>query len=387
MRASLRVAEPETLAVTLAADATLSYPFVFHALGDTTVVSTRNRVAPLFVEHTRLQWSAADISDALPEGHYGGMQFERVGGAWPRHVVGVLADSRPRSATVRKYVRWSGKTWNAWKAAPADRGIYVAFALRSDGRVLGLQHGDMWSGRIEDFEPRIDVFPAGEAPKVPAGYVPVSLATDSRGFLFAIASERDDHRARLLAWGPGGGDAAVVDLPEVAGFAPRAGDVRVIAGRDGKGVWIGGGVGEEDDAAWVPYLVRRADRKWLAWEAPDPLRGMVGSIGHRAERPGLWFTTSARHGPTNSRWVAGRGDVPLVGKLWRAGAAMDLHEVTVALDRKPDKAPPSGFGTRTIAFTGDRLWIAMEIDAEIVDMDWQTLPSHLLATAVIEPAP
>ncbi len=376
----LQAASPEAITVTLAADATMNFPFLFHALGGDTLVSSRNRIAHLSADRSKPDWSQADISDALPPGHYGGMQVELVGGRWPKHVVAVLADRRPRMDSVRKYFQRSGRGWAPWNMKPADHGVYVAFAPWGSDSSVGLQHVDMWSGNAKGFEPRIDVFPSGARPVVPEGYIPVSLATAGDGRLYAVASGPDDHRARLLVWGPGGGEReSMSPLPEIAGHAPRAGDVRVLFAGSSALV-VAGGVGEESDASWIPYLTSHADGEWTVMRTPDTVRGIVGSVARAGAGP-LWFTTSNRHGPVNARWVAGRGDVPLVGQLWRADPNGDLHELAVTLDRKPDAAPPPAFAPRTIAMAGDRIWLAMEIDAEITDMSWLNLPCHALATA------
>ncbi|MBL4687245.1 MAG: hypothetical protein JKY37_21795, partial [Nannocystaceae bacterium] len=220
------------IAVELVADATYHFPFILHPLGGTTVASTRNRIARLTENGTDLQWSSADISNELPPGQYGGIEVELIGGTWPTHVVGVLADTRPRMKSVRRYVRWSADAWQPWQAAPAAGGVYLAFTAWGDKGLLGLQHVDRWSGRSKTFDPSIDVFPKGRGPQVPRGYIPVTLTASATGHVYAIASELDDHRARLITWGPDGGAALqVLDLPEVAGLTPRAGDVRVVEDR------------------------------------------------------------------------------------------------------------------------------------------------------------
>lgn len=366
----------EKVVVELVAHATDHFPFTLHPSGGTIVVSTHNRIAPLSERGPQLQWSSVDISDVTPPGTYGGMHVELVGGSWPTNVVGVLADIRPRVESVRKYVRWTANAWKPWDAAPAAGGVYVAFASWGDRGTLGLQHVDSWSGGNNAFDPRIDVFPKGRAPQIPGGFIPVTLTTSATGHVYAIAAELDNHQARLIIWGPDGGAALeTLELPEVAGRTPNAGDVRVVEDRAGAGVVVAGGVGT---GAWIPYLVRRDASNWTVWETPSDVLGMVSSVSRRSEGGEMWLTTSGRG---TSQWVAGRGDVPAPGKTWRIDRGQQWHKVEFALDRRPENAPSPKFSPRKVALAGSRLWVTMQIDAEVFESGWANKPYHVLASA------
>ena len=371
-------ARAEKVVVELVAHATDNFPFTFHPSGGTTVVSTHNRIAPLSERGPQLQWSSVDISDARPPGMYGGMHVELIGGTWPTHVVGVLADIRPRVESVRKYVRWTANAWKPWDAAPAAGGVYVAFASWGERGTLGLQHVDMWSGGDKAFDPRIDVFPKGRGPQIPNGFIPVTLTTSATGHVYAIASELDNHEARLIIWGPEGGAALqTLDLPEVAGRTPNAGDVRVVEDRAGAGVVIAGGVGT---GAWIPYLARRDASNWTVWETPSDVLGMVDSVSRRSDTGEMWLTTSSRGA---SQWVAGRGDIPVPGKTWRVDRGQQWHKVEFALDRRPENAPSPSFAPRKVVLAGSRLWVTMQIDAEVFESGWSNKPYHVLASAAL----
>jgi hypothetical protein len=350
------------------------------------VATSGSRYATLAADGAAPAWKTLPETPELE-----GVGFELVGGAGSGFAVASLI--RSRTASKRALLSWSGSEWTRVPPASGDDGLYVDFAAWTNGRTLAVSHVDMWSARDPKYVGRIDVLgePAPRSLSMPAGVRPVAVATSPSGQVFAVVARDEptgeayptfEGAAHVARWGPDGqGPVAITPLPALGGRTPQAGDVRTIAALRDDEVWLAGGVGRDRDEAWTPYVVRFDGTTWAVQALPREFVGLVEGVVRCGD--GVWFQSSALHGPGTARWVAGRADRPQAGMLWKRDGDGGWSEATVALDRAPPKSrnrePQRPRGLACVGEHG--LWLSLAPFTVVLEVDWDTAPLNTLAFA------